>query len=227
MIKMKTPGCLPVLILALATGACAGDAGSDAPTLDGNPLESPDSEAMTQTAPDVFLASFATNKGDFVLEVHREWAPNGADRFYNLVRNGFYEDLRFFRVIPSFMVQFGIHGDPEIGKFWREARIPDDPVAQSNTRGFVSFATAGPDSRTTQIFINFSDNTNLDEMGFAPFAQVVEGMDVVDQLYSAYGEGAPRGPGPEQPRIHSEGNEYLDSDFPFLDRIAKTLVTEG
>ena len=110
---------------------------------------------------------------------------------------------------------------------WREARIPDDPVTQSNKRGFVSFATSGPDSRTTQIFINFSDNTNLDGMGFAPFAEVVEGMDVVDQLYSAYGDGAPRGPGPEQGRIHSEGNEYLDAEFPFLDKVAKTAVSGG
>ncbi len=228
MTKIKTPGLLPVLLLALATGACAGDAGSDAPVVDGNPLESPDSEAMNVRAPDVFRASFATLKGDFVLEVHRDWAPNGADRFYNLVRHGFYDDARFFRVIPAFMVHFGIHADPEIGRFWREARSPDDPVTQSNTRGLVSFAaTSGPDSRTTQIFINFSDNTNLDGMGFAPFAEVVEGMDIVDQLYAAYGDGAPRGPGPEPGRIHSEGNEYLDAEFRFLDKIAATAVSGG
>jgi len=227
MIKMKTRGLLSALLLALATGACAGDAGSDAPALDGNALENPDSEAMNQKAPDVFLATFATLKGDFVLEVHRDWAPKGADRFYNLVRNGFYDDVRFFRVIPGFMVQFGIHGDPEIGKFWREARIEDDPVTQSNKRGFVSFAMSGPDSRTTQIFINFGDNTNLDGMGFAPFAEVIDGMDIVSQLYSAYGDGAPRGPGPEQGRIHSEGNEYLDAEFPFMDKVAKTAVAGG
>jgi len=226
MIKTRKEHHLLYLLLTVVAASCTGGGDSDAP-VDGNPLENPDSEAMTQTAPDIFLATFATNKGDFVMEVHREWAPNGADRFYNLVRNGFYDDSRFFRVIPAFMVQFGIHGDPDVGTFWREARISDDPVTQSNKRGFVSFATSGPNSRTSQIFINFTDNTNLDGMGFAPFAEVVEGMDIVDQLYSAYGEGAPSGPGPSQSRIHAEGNEYLDADFPFLDRIAKTAVAGG
>ena len=227
MIKTAREIRIIILLLTLGAAACGGAGDSDAPPVEGNPLESPDSEAMNQRAPRVFRAAFATNKGDFVLEVHRDWAPNGADRFYNLVRNGFYDDSRFFRVIPSFMVQFGIHGDPEIGKFWREARIPDDPVTQSNKRGFVSFASSGRDSRTSQVFINFKDNTNLDGMGFAPFAQVVEGMDIVDQLYSAYGDGAPSGPGPAQQRIRAEGNEYLDAEFPLLDRIAKTAVTEG
>ncbi len=227
MIQITKQNRLLILLLALAAASCTGDADSDAPPMEGNPLLDPTSTSMNKVSPAVWRAAFATNKGDFVLEVHRDWAPNGADRFYNLMSNGFYDDSRFFRVIPGFMVQFGIHGDPEIGQHWREARISDDPVTQSNTRGFVSFATSVPNSRTTQIFINFGDNANLDEMGFAPFSQVVEGMDIVDQLYSAYGDGAPRGPGPEQGRVHAEGNEYLDAEFPFLDRIAKTAVQGG
>jgi len=148
-------------------------------------------DALTATAPDVFQARFETSKGDFVIEVHRDWSPNGADRFYNLVANGFYDDVRFFRVIDGFMAQFGIHGDSAVAAVWREARIPDDEVLQSNTRGFISYAMGGPNTRTTQVFINFGDNSRLDEMGFPPFGQVVEGMEVVDEIYSGYGEGAP------------------------------------
>ena len=133
--------------------------------------------------------------------MHRDWAPNGADRFYNLVKNGFYDNDRFFRVITGFMVQFGINGDPKLSAVWREARIKDDPVKQSNSRGFITFATAGPNTRTTQVFINFADNSALDNQGFAPFGQVVSGMNVVDALYADYGEGAPRGRGPAQDRI--------------------------
>jgi peptidyl-prolyl cis-trans isomerase A (cyclophilin A) len=143
----------------------------------------------------------------------------GADRFYNLVRLGFYDDVTFFRVIDDFMVQFGIHGDPEVSSVWQFAEIPDDPVKQSNTRGMVTFATRGPNSRTTQIFINYKDNSPLDRQGFAPFGRVVEGMSVVDELYSGYGEGAPRGAGPDQGRAQSEGNRYFRGDFPKLDHI--------
>jgi cyclophilin family peptidyl-prolyl cis-trans isomerase len=138
---------------------------------------------------------FETSKGAFVVEVTRAWAPRGADRFYNLVRAGYYDDVAFFRVIEGFMVQFGIHGDPRANAVWREARIPDDPVAQSNRRGMVTYAMAGPDTRTTQLFINFRDNKGLDGQGFAPFGAVVEGLAVVDSLYSGYGEALP-GPGP-------------------------------
>ena len=149
--------------------------------------------ALNEQAPATYKVQFDTSKGPFVVEVHRDWAPNGADRFYNLVKNGFYDNVRFFRVVSGFMVQFGINGDPKLSAVWREARIKDDPVKQSNTRGTITFATAGPDTRTTQVFINFADNAALDRQGFAPFGKVVSGMNVVDQLYSGYGEGAPRG----------------------------------
>ncbi len=159
-----------------------------------------------------------------MIEVRRDWAPNGADRFYNLVKNGFYDDGRFFRVVSGFMVQFGINGDPNLSAPWRTATIKDDPVKQSNRRGYVTFATSGPDARTTQVFINFADNGRLDRHGFAPFGQVVAGMDVVDQVFSAYGEGAPEGRGPDQGRIQREGNGYLMRDFPKLDYVKKATI---
>ncbi len=152
-----------------------------------------DPSRATERAPDRFRVRFETTKGPFVIEVKREWAPRGADRFYNLVRAGYYDDVAFFRVIDGFMVQFGINGDPRVNAAWQGARIPDDPVTQSNRRGMVTYAMAGPDTRTTQLFINFGDNKGLDGQGFAPFGAVVEGLAVVDSLYSGYGEGAPRG----------------------------------
>src|SRR5437016_46298 len=160
-------------------------------------------------APDSFRARFSTTKGDFVIEVHRAWAPLGADRFYNLVRSGYYDGLRFFRVIPGFMAQFGLHADTAVTSAWRERVIADDQMRRSNQRGMVTFATAGPGTRTTQIFINYRDNSRLDGMGFMPFGEVVEGMAVVDSLYGGYGEGAPNGRGPDQMRIHIEGEKYL------------------
>jgi peptidyl-prolyl cis-trans isomerase A (cyclophilin A) len=181
--------------------------------------------ALDEPAPATYKVRFDTSKGPFVVEVHRDWAPNGADRFYNLVKNGFFDNARFFRVISGFMVQFGINGDPKISAVWREARIQDDPVAQSNQRGFITFATAGPNTRTTQVFINYADNTRLDSQGFAPFGRVVSGMnDVVDALFNVYGEGAPSGQGPEQGRVQREGNAYLTKDFAKLDYIKKATV---
>lgn len=179
---------------------------------------------LTETAPARFKARFDTSKGSFTIDVHRDWAPIGADRFYNLVKNGFYDDVRFFRVIPDFMAQFGIHGNPAIQSAWRNAQIKDDPVKQSNRRGFVTFATAGPNTRTTQLFINFGDNVGLDKQGFAPFGEVTEGMGVVDKIYSGYGEGAPRGKGPDQGRLQAEGNAYLNKDFPRLDYIKSATI---
>src|SRR5882672_496446 len=156
-------------------------------------------------APEVFRARFATTQGDFVVEVHRSWAPNGADRFYNLIKMGVYDDTRFFRAIDGFMVQFGIAGDPKVAPSWRSANIPDDPVTQSNQRAFVTFAQTGtPNSRSTQVFINYRDNFGLDHSRFAPFGQVVDGMNVVDSLYKGYGEGPPGGDGPDQSRIQRE-----------------------
>jgi peptidyl-prolyl cis-trans isomerase A (cyclophilin A) len=180
--------------------------------------------SLNEKAPATFKAKFDTSKGVFVIEVNRDWAPNGADRFYNLVKNGFYDNVRFFRVISGFMVQFGISGDPKISAPWREARIQDDPVKQSNRRGFITYAMAGPNTRTSQVFINFGDNTSLDGQGFSPFGRVVSGMDVVDKLNPEYGEGAPRGRGPDQGRIQTEGNTYLQRDFGKLDYVKKATI---
>ena len=169
-------------------------------------------------SPDAFKARFDTSKGALVVEVHREWSPSGADRFYNLIKCGFYNDARFFRIVPGFVVQWGISKDPKVSAEWREKVIPDDPVTQTNGRGFVVFATSGPNSRTTQLFINLGDNARLDGMGFSPFGKVIEGMDVVDQLYSGYGER------PDQGMMQSQGNAYLKAQFPELDYIKSTKV---
>ncbi len=180
---------------------------------------------LNETAPDKFQVKFDTSKGEFIVEVTRAWAPNGADRFYNLVKNGFYDNCKFFRVIEGFMAQFGISGSPKVSAVWRNARIKDDPVKQSNTRGYVTFAMAGPDTRTTQLFINFGNNASLDGQNFPPFGKVTKGMNVVDSIYNKYGEGAPRGKGPEQGRVQMEGNAYLEKSFPDLDYIkAATIV---
>ena len=183
-----------------------------------------DPSKLTETAPDSFKAQFDTTKGKFTVEVTRSLSPNGADRFYNLVRSGYFKDLAFFRVIPGFMCQFGIHGDPAVSAKWREANITDDPVKGSNTRGAITFATAGPNTRTTQLFINFGNNVNLDGMGFSPFGKVTEGLDVVDKINGEYGEGAPGGMGPNQSRIQMEGNAYLKKDFPNLDYIKSATI---
>ena len=179
-----------------------------------------------ETAPDTFQVLFDTTKGEFTIEVTRAWAPNGADRFYNLVRRGYYDDVRFFRVLSGFMAQFGISGDPELSTIWREARIPDDTVAESNRRGYVSFATSGANTRTTQMFINYGNNSGLDSQGFSPFGRVTDGMDVVDDLYSGYGEGAPSGRGPSQQLLQSQGNPYLIENFPDLDYINQATIVE-
>ena len=179
---------------------------------------------LTEKAPDSYKVQFDTTKGKFTVEVTRSLAPNGADRFYNLARSGYFKDIALFRVIKGFMCQFGIHGDPSIAAKWRQANMPDDPVKGSNTRGTITFATAGPNTRTTQLFINYADNQRLDSMGFSPFGKVVEGMDVVDKINGEYGEGAPNGRGPEQGRIQREGNAYLKKDFPNLDFIKSATV---
>ena len=169
--------------------------------------------SLKARAPAVFRAKFTTNAGDFVVEVHRQWAPLGADRFYNLVRYGYFTNAAFFRVVPGFVVQFGLSANPAVNKVWKTATIPDDAVVQSNKRGYLVFATAGPNTRTTQLFINFADNARLDRMGFAPFGNVVEGMDVVDKIYPAYGES------PRQDLITEQGDAYLKAKFPDIDRI--------
>lgn len=187
------------------------------------------SHAIAQTkAPESYRVKMETTKGTFYIDVTRSWCPKGADQFYKLVNAGFYNNCAFFRVIENFMAQVGINGDPDTQAKWRDQTIQDDPVAKSNLRGYVSFAKTGaPNSRTTQIFINFGDNRRLDEYGFAPFGTVSKtGMKVVDALYSGYGEGAPAGRGPSQRRIQMEGNQYLKRDFPRLDYITKATVVK-
>ena len=204
-------------ILTLALALIAMPALAQSPNLS-NPA------ALTEQAPASYKVRFDTSKGPVVIQVTRAWAPNGADRFYNLVKNGFYDNVRFFRVVSGFMVQFGINGDPQVSARWRSANIPDDRVTQSNTRGMITFATAGPNTRTTQVFINFADNTNLDGMGFAPFGKVVSGMEIVDKLNAEYGEGAPRGRGPDQGKLQNEGNAYLAREFARMDYVKKATI---
>jgi peptidyl-prolyl cis-trans isomerase A (cyclophilin A) len=187
-------------------------------------LKSPAS--LKDQAPPVYKASFETSAGTFVVEVHRDWAPKGADRFYNLVKYGFYDNCRFFRVLSGFMAQFGINGDPAVQSVWRDARITDDPVKESNKKGYITFATGGPNTRTTQVFINYANNANLDSQGFSPFGKVLTGMDVVEKLYAGYGEGAPQGKGPSQGLIQSQGTAYLAKDFPKLDFVKKATVEQ-
>jgi len=177
-------------------------------------------------APASFRVRFTTTKGDFVVLVHSDWAPRGADRFYELAKMHFYDDNYFFRVLPNFIVQWGISGDPKVSKDWSVLTINDDPPKESNKRGTVTFATSGSNSRTTQVFVNLNDNTSLDSRGFTPFGEVSEGMSVVEHLYSNYGEGAPQGPGPDQNAITDIGNPYLEEHFPSLDRIKKTQILE-
>ena len=178
-------------------------------------------------APAQFKVVLQTTKGDVTIDVTRAWSPRGADRFYALVKDGFYDGARFFRVIRSprpFMAQFGINGDPRVTSKWMDSDIQDDPVTQHNTRGMISFATSGPNTRSTQVFINYSDNSQLDASGFSPFAVVSSGMEIVDQFYADYGEGPPGGNGPDQERIEKEGNAYLDSAFPKLDYIKSAKI---
>jgi peptidyl-prolyl cis-trans isomerase A (cyclophilin A) len=203
---------VPALVLAQGSGVDMSKAKLRTPS------------ALTEKAPDTFKAKFDTSKGAFIVEVHRDWAPLGSDRFYNLVKNGYYDDCRFFRVIDGFMAQIGMNGNPAIQSAWTSARLQDDPVKQSNKKGYVTFAHAGPNSRTTQFFINYGDNSSLDRQGFPPIGQVTSGMDVVEKLYSGYGDGPPRGRGPSQGQITAEGNAYLMKDFPKLDYVKKATI---
>lgn len=171
----------------------------------------------SERAPDAFRVNLDTTKGPVIVEVTRDWSPNGADRFYTLVKNGYYDGDRFFRVVPGFVTQFGLAAKPESTKKW-DFKIPDDPVKQSNQRGMLVFATAGPNTRTTQLFINLADNARLDGMGFSPFGRVVSGMDAVDGINSEYGES------PDQKRIETEGSAYLEKDFPRLDYIKSAKI---
>lgn len=181
----------------------------------------------TETAPDAFRVKLETTKGDVVILVNRSWAPKGVDRFYNLVKIGYYSDVAFYRVIRGFMAQCGFNPDPTISAAWSRARIADDPILQTNTRGMVTFAMGGANTRTTQFFINFADNSYLKDHGaFAPFGKVISGMDVMDSIYDGYGEGAPRGRGPDQARVAREGAPYLRKSFPDLDYIIRATLEE-
>jgi homoserine O-acetyltransferase len=212
----------------MATGLAIVVSAIDAPPVDDAalPLLSPGAPELNQRAPDQFHVRLETTKGAIVIEVHRDWAPKGTDRFYNLVRAGYYDDARFFRVIAGKWAQFGINGNPQVSKAWRESTIEDEPRKESNVRGTIAFAFAVPNGRTTQVFINLRDNSAThDAEPFAPFGRVVEGMDVADALYSDYGETSGSGirAGKQAP-LFDEGNTYLDRNFPHLDSIRKATI---
>ena len=209
--------------IALAFVAAACDKPAPPPADTATPAPPPPA-ATTVTAPAEFKVRLETSKGPIVIQLHRDWAPNGVDRVFQLVEEGYYNDVRFFRYVPGFVVQFGMHGDPATNAKWASQQLTDDPVKQSNKRGTVTFAAQSiPNTRTTQLFINLQDNSNpLDGMGFAPIGEVVEGMSVVEKLYSGYGE-APSG---QQPRIAAEGNAFLNANFPKLDFIKTATVVK-
>jgi peptidyl-prolyl cis-trans isomerase A (cyclophilin A) len=216
-----------VLLLAayLAASPVLAEGPAKAPPAEkaraGNAVLLADPALLKAQAPESFKAKFETTKGSFTIEVTRAWSPNGADRFYNLVKNGFFDGVKFFRVVPNFVVQFGIHGDPALATKWLKSNIQDDPVKESNGRGYVTFAKSGaPNSRSSQIFINLQDNARLDAMGFSPFGRIVEGQEIVDALYGGYGESVTS----LQGEIASKGNAFLEQKFPLLDAIKKATL---
>ncbi|MEW6746589.1 MAG: peptidylprolyl isomerase [Planctomycetota bacterium] len=224
--------CGAALCGLLVMGAVGCGGGEEAPEpATGEPAVPPlapallDPNLATEKAPELFKVKLETTEGDIVVEAHREWAPNGVDRFYNLVKIGYYTDVAFYRVLEH-MAYSGIHGDLRVTKAWGRATIQDDPVMESNVEGMVTFGKAkGPNSRTTQFFINYKDNSHLDKDGYAPFAKVIEGMDVAKNLYSGYEQGSQKGKGPDPRELQTLGNAYLKSNFPELDYIkSATLV---
>ena len=223
--RVPIPGltiAVAVAMLVLASAVAAQDAAGDAV----NPgLLDP--SLAKEPAPETFKVKLETTKGEILIDVVRKWAPNGADRFYNLVKIGYYDNTAFFRVIEGFMAQVGLHGEPDVTAAWSRAPIPDDPPKKSNTRGMVTFAMrSSPNSRTAQFFINYGDNSYLDKSGFAPIGKVIDGMQVADSLYSGYGEGAPRGNGPSQSLLTQQGDAYLEAEFPKLDYIVRATLVE-
>ena len=215
------------LVAAIAVGCTPGE---DDPALSSREiLLDPTRPMWSEAAPDTFVARFETSTGDFAIEVVRAWAPVGADRFYNLVRHGYYDDARFHRTVPDFIVQWGLAGDSEVTATWIGETIRDDEaVVASNVRGTIAFAFTEPHTRTTQVYINLVDNSRLDAQGFPPFGRVVEGMEVVDRIYPGYGEnsggGLRRG---DQSAIVAGGNDYLDREFPMLTRLLRATVERG
>ena len=210
------------LILPSCTGESPGEEAAGPPP---NPLLQP--RSFTERAPALYQVRLETTKGEVVLQLTREWAPQGADRFYNLVKAGFFDGMAFHRVLDDFVAEWGIHGDPWVNAAWRQALMADEPVRQSNTRGRLVFSKNIPNSRTVQLFINLKDNLSLDGQGFSPIGEVLEGMEVVESLYSEYGDGPPRGEGVYQAMAIARGDEYLNEEFPLLDRIERAVLVEG
>ncbi|MEM7414779.1 MAG: peptidylprolyl isomerase [Gemmatimonadota bacterium] len=224
--RIPNTGAARLMLLALLYG-CGGDSIDSA--AESAPTRSPllRTTDFAETAPARYRVEMETSEGVVAIEVTRAWAPLGADRFYNLAKGGFYDDTRIYRVLDNFMAQWGLNGDPYVNQAWKSEFIVDDPVTQSNLRGRVAFAKGGVHTRTTEIFISTKDNGPLDENGFAPFGEVVEGMEIVDRFYSAYGDGPPRGEGPYQAMAAARGNAYFDEEFPELTRIISMRVLEG
>ena len=234
---MNSKGIALVAALLLGLGACSQEKPTEQTQAPAAPPEQAQPAAPEATnplldltkadekAPDTFKVRLVTTKGDIVIQANRSWAPYGVDRFYNLVKIGYFDNTAFFRVLPNFVAQFGISGQKDVNRIWGNAQIPDDPVKQPNLKGYLTFATAGPNTRTTQLFINYKDNSSLlDSQGFAPIGRVIQGMAVADSLYSGYGEGAPMGTGPNQKLIEAGGNAYLEKFFPKLDYIKTAKI---
>lgn len=211
---MKTIPLLAAIALAAVLAGCGGGSKEA-------PREAP---AQAAPVPDAYNVGLDTSEGAVVIHVVKVWAPEGAERFYRLIEQRYYDGARFFRVVPDFVAQFGIAGDPAVSMRWRSMTIADDPVKESNRRGTITFATSGPNTRTTQVFFNLKDNSFLDSQGFAPFGTVTTGMDVVDRFYAGYRDGPPRGRGPDQALIEAQGNEYLLKEFPRLDYIRAARI---
>jgi peptidyl-prolyl cis-trans isomerase A (cyclophilin A) len=220
---MIRPLSVSSLFLVLAVAACNNKTTQQAP---GPALLTPSPTELAAAAPDSFKVQFVTSKGSFTAQFFRAWAPLGVDRFHYLAKNNYYDGIVFFRVLPNFVVQFGIHGDPKVSEAWRSRSILDDKVLQSNQQGFITYAMGGPNTRTTQIFINKRDNSRLDAMGFAPIGKIIDGMHVVEQIYAGYGEGGRGGGGPDQEAIRLQGNAYLNRMFPMLDSIVTARIVK-
>jgi cyclophilin family peptidyl-prolyl cis-trans isomerase len=217
---------LAALLLAAASVACHGSpSGARAPSGRRALLLDPTNGYWAEPAPPRYEVTVETSKGAFVIAVDRALSPRGADRFYRLVRAGYFDDSRFFRVVPGFIAQFGIAGEPAVAQAWKDRAFADDSVRTSNVRGTIAFAMTGPNTRTTQLFISLVDNSRLDGQGFSPLGRVVRGMDVVDRIYGGYGENAGGGMrAGKQQRMMNEGNVHLDKDYPRLDRIVRARV---
>ena len=226
---MRRPARISIFLplLLMATGVLAG-CGSEVPEEEAGPPPNPllQPRSFRETAPATYQVRLETTKGDILIGVTREWAPLAADRFFNLVKAGYYDGIAFHRVLHNFTAEFGIHGDPWVNAAWRQALMADEPVRQSNTRGRVTFSKNTPNSRTVQLFINLKDNSSLDGQAFSPFGEVVEGMDIVEALYSEYGDGPPRGEGVYQAMAIARGDEYLNEEFPLLDRIERAVLLD-